>query len=262
MLINNILMNFFQVFFIIFIFSLLITGIFLGIRSIQISQKNLLYITIAFILVSIGFIGNIIFGLGLIFEEILVTVGFILFALFTYSTFHQDYKQKFILVLALIVIFGLIHFIFQVLFIYENTPSIHLISKLLDVGFTFLTFGYFGYSSYSAYLRIKEFDLKPWIKVRYKLLAYSAFLLSFQAVPEILLVPYGIEYGQTGEISAILAFGITAVLVLIFSICNVVAWFMPKALKKILSSKTSSSPEKDLKEEEIMDIIKNEINSN
>jgi hypothetical protein len=37
---------------------------------------------------------------------------------------------------------------------------------------------------------------------------------------------------------------------------------MPKALKKILTSNPSSSSEKDLKEEEIMDIIKNEINSN
>ncbi|MFW5895179.1 MAG: hypothetical protein ACOCT9_00395 [archaeon] len=217
-------------------------------------MKNLIMIALSFILVPFGFVGNLIFGFGLIFEEILVTIGFMFLAFFTYLTFHHDYKPQFFIIIAVIVVLGIIHFILQM---YVQNVWIHDINKLIDIGFTFLCFSYLSYSAYAAYLRVKEYELKGWIILRYKLLSYSAFLLSFQAIPE-LMMPYGVEYG-TGNIGAIISFGITATLALIFSICNIIAWIMPQPIKNLLISESKVMSDKDLNEEEIMETLRKEI---
>ncbi|MBD3216096.1 MAG: hypothetical protein GF311_26015 [Candidatus Lokiarchaeota archaeon] len=223
--------NFFTLLFAVFISLFLITGIFLIIRAIYLRKLNVFYIGIAYILIGFGFIGNLVFKLGIIFEEIFVSLGFSFVALFTYTTFYKNRNNiaKYFLTGVLSLLF--VHFILKVFFSIQPDELIHIIRKIFDVIGTFSTFAWMGLSSLLAYQRIKDENIQQWIKTRYKLFSYSALLLSVQAIPELFL-PYNVSYGDP-DLNAVLIFGFTLILSLIFSIGFLFAWIIPKQLKKI-----------------------------
>jgi hypothetical protein len=223
--------NIFTLLFAVFISFFLITGTFLITRAVYLRKLNVFYIGIAYILIGFGFIGNLVFKLGIIFEEIFVSSGFSFLALFTYTTFYKNrnHKAKYLLtgVLSLLVI----HFIFKVIFFIQPNELTHFIRKIFDVISTFSIFAWMGLSSLVAYQRIKDENIQKWIKTRYKIFSYSALLLSVQAIPELFL-PYDVRYGDP-DFNAVLIFGITLILSLIFSLGFLFAWIIPKQLKKI-----------------------------
>jgi hypothetical protein len=223
--------NFFALLFAVFISLFLITGIFLIIRAIYLRKLNVFYIGIAYILIGFGFIGNLVFKLGIIFEEIFVSLGFSFVALFTYTTFYKNRnnKAKYFLTGVLSLLF--VHFILKVFFFIHPNEFIHIIRKIFDVISTFSIFAWMGLSSLVAYQRIKDENIQQWIKTRYKLFSYSALLLSIQAIPELFL-PYNVSYGDP-DLKAVLIFGFTLILSLIFSLGFLFAWIIPKQLKII-----------------------------
>jgi len=223
--------NVFNILFIIFILILFITGLFLLIRSIQLRKKNVFYISLTFILIVIGFIGNILFNLTIIFEETFVSTGFMFSAIFTYSTFYKNSQSARYILISIFLIL-VIHYLLQIIYFFNINFYIHLISKIFDIIGTFIIFAWMSLSSYTAYKRIMNENIEEWIKLRYKLISFSAIVLSLQAIPE-LFIPYNIEYGDPTDFTTLFIFGITLGFSLIFSIGFFVAWILPKQMKKV-----------------------------
>jgi hypothetical protein len=220
--------------FIVFIGSLLVNGIFLLIRSYKLRRLNVFHIGIAHIFIVLGFVGNLIFNLSLLFEETFVSLGFFFGGLFTFTTFHKnrDINAKYTLLFISILL--LVHYIFQVIYFITPGSLIHIISKILDIISTFSAFGWMGFSSFFAFQRIKDENVQDWIKFRYKLISFSALILSLQAIPE-LFMRYDVEYGDPANLGTLIIFGFTLIFSLIFSIGFLIAWIFPKYIKKVRS---------------------------
>lgn len=233
-------------------------AIFLAIRAVQLSLMNVLYMSSGFLLVGVGFIGSLIFGLGLIFEEFFVTFGFLFVTFFTYSTFYKDRGLIPKLIIFSIVIVSIIHFSYQVYFTLEPNLLTHFISKLFDIIKTFMIFFWLGISSYRVYNNIKQENIHKWIKVRYKLISISAFILSIQAIPEICM-PYDVEYGNPQDLVTFIIFSITLIIVLSFSFGFSFAWIMPKNLKDFIDRNYKEREFEDLNEIEIIELIKEDL---
>ncbi|TXT57280.1 MAG: membrane protein of unknown function [Promethearchaeota archaeon] len=229
------------------------------VRAIQLKMKNVYYISFGFFFIAIGFIGSLLFELGLIFEEFFVTTGFIFVALFTYHTFHKDRGSTPGLIILIILLLSVIHFILQIIFSFNPGVLLHLISKFFDIFKTFVIFFWLGVSSYRAYERIKNENVKDWIKMRYKLIAFSAFILSIQAVPE-LFMPYDVEYGDPQDFITLILFTINIIIALIFSGCFFVSWIIPKSLKNYINRNYQEREFQDLNEIEIIKKVKNDLN--
>ncbi|MBD3216094.1 MAG: hypothetical protein GF311_26005 [Candidatus Lokiarchaeota archaeon] len=209
----------------------MVNGLFLLVRSYKLKKLNVFYIGIAHIFIVLGFLGNLIFSLSLLFEEAFVSFGFFFVGLFTYTTFHKNREVSAKYILLLIIILLVIHYIFQIIFFINPGSIIHLISKIFDIISTFSVFGWMGFSSFFAYKRIKDENVKDWIKFRYKLISLSALILSVQAVPE-LFMRYDVEYGDPANLGTLIIFGFTLIFSLIFSIGFLIAWIFPKHIKK------------------------------
>jgi hypothetical protein len=253
----------FQIFLIIFLVSLILVGTFLIIRAIQIKLFNLFVMGIAFLLVAIGFLDIILFQIGQFFEELFVATGFILVLVFTYLTFfskQEENKRKWYLILFI----GLLLYSIQLIFAYwkqmeRNTLNFYL-GQIFDTLFTFFIFGWLANSSYQAYKKLKEEDIVPWIKFRYKLLALFSGLLPFHVIP-IFFIPWDVGFGDPTNLSSVFAFGLTACLALIFSIGYLIVWIMPDWFKSFIDRfyDYDSAREKDIEESELMDLIKREL---
>ena len=64
----------------------------------------------------------------------------------------------------------------------------------------------------------------------------------------------------TNNLYSFIAFGIVATLAILFAICFAIAWLMPKKLKQYLNRKYNQLEEKDLSEEELLDLIHTQLN--
>lgn len=228
-------------------------------RAIQLKLTNIYYIALGFFSIVVGFIGSLILGLGLIFEEFFVTFGFVLVGFFTYETYHKNSGRIPKLVLLSIIIISSIHFIYQIYFTLNPGVLTQLISKTLDIIKTFTVFYWLGISSYRAYDKIKEEDVHKWIKVRYKLIAISAVIMSIQPMPE-LFMPYNVEYGDPQNVITFIVFTITLVIALIFSTGFLVSWIMPESIKRYIDRNYQEHDFQDLTELEIIQLIKEDLN--
>ena len=222
----------FIVLFLLFIITLMITGIFLLIRAYQLKMKNLIYLGTGFILIPIGFIGSVIIvdSWSIFFEELLVSSGFILGTCFTNLTFYKTRKSPGRLILIAVITLALIQIGFSILKAIEKTPFNFYLSAAFDLVFTVLTFNWISWSSYSAYKRIRDKEIMPWIKVRYKIIAFSSFILSLHVIPEF-FTPWNMDFIHQNNF----AFGITAIMAIIFAVGMFLAWIMPNWFKNYLN---------------------------
>ena len=244
----------FVLLFAVFLITLLIVGFFLLYRVKKTKLYNLITIGIAFILIPIGFIGNFLLRLGIIFENMFVSTGFILTVIFTNQTFHKKKKKTKNLVLCLIIVLA-IFFSYLDIF-YPKTDGIFFyLRRIIDIIFTFLTFGWMGWSSYDAYCKIKKSDIQPWIKSRYKIIAFVSFILSPHAIPSV-FVPPNVSFTDFSNIMVLIAYIIIAILSVIFSIGFCIAWIMPIKLKKYFNRNYLPYEDKEIPEDELMKLIK------
>ena len=249
----------FLILFLLFIITLLMTGIFLLIRAHQLKMRNLVYLGIGFIFIPIGFIGNVLIeaSWGIFFEEIFVSTGFILGTIFTNLTFHKIRKSPGRIILFLVIIFAIIQIGFSILKSMQKTPLIFYLSGVFDLIFTILTFDWMAWSSYSAYRRIYDKEIMPWIKVRYKIIALSSFILSLHVIPE-LFTPWYMEFINQNNF----AFGITAIMAIVFAVGMFLTWIMPDWFKDYLNKGYKQIEDKEFTDEELMNIVKQELSSN
>jgi len=248
----------FIILFLLFIITLTITGIFLLIRSYQLKMRNLLYLGTGFIFIPIGFIGSafIEHGWRIFFEEIFVSSGFILGTCFTNSTFHKIRKSPARLILIFVISLAIVQIIFSISKSIDKTPLIFYMSAAFDLIFTILTFNWIAWSSYSAYKRVHDKDIMPWIKFRYKIIAITSFILSLHVIPEF-FTPWNMPFIDHNNF----AFGITAIMAIIFGVGMFLAWIMPDSLKNYLNKGYKSLEDKEFTEEELMDMVKKELSS-
>ena len=247
----------FAILLILFIVSLLVVGIFFLIKGNQNKMKNLIVTGIGFIAIVIGFIGSFIFNLGAVFQEVFVFIGFVLIVVFTNLTFYKGRKSKAKVVLIVTVFLGIIQLILMTLQVHFSI-STYYFRVTLDVPFTFLVFNWMAWSSYSAYQKIKNKNIQPWIKVRYKLVAFVSFILSFNNIPEY-FQPIGTTWGDPDNIISLAVFGTTAVISVIFAIGFSLAWMMPNRLKKFFNRNYQLFDEKEYTEEELMILIREQL---
>ena len=103
----------FYIFLGIFIFSLLITGIYLLLRAFQVKLKNLYFMAFGLVIIAVGYIGRYAFNLGNNFEEIFVSSGFILIVIFTNQTFHKNRNSQGIHILIIIICLAIFMVVFH-----------------------------------------------------------------------------------------------------------------------------------------------------
>lgn len=209
----------------------------------------------AFLLIVFGFLGNYLWNLGGIFEEIFVAAGFILVAYFTYLNFHKNKanhsKSKFLS----ITIIGIFSFFGRVFGEMTPNPFIYYSRQSIDIVFTFSVFFWLGISSHKSYNLLKDKNIQEWIKKRYLFLAIAGYILSIQAVPEI-LIPVGGHYGDPSLLINII-FGITTTLALTASLFFALAWIFPNLTSG--EKEKFEEGEDEISEEKIIERVESEL---
>ncbi len=243
-----------------FLSTLFIVGIFLLIKGIQRKMVDLLCLGIGFTVIPIGFVGNFILNIesGYLFQEIFITIGFILAVIFTNLTFHKNRKSPAKLILIVVIVLAIIQLIFHGMMAIERNPLIYYLKVSFDLPYNFLVFNWMAWSFYSAYKIVKSQDIEPWIKVRYRLISILSFIMSFHGIPEF-FQPYDILWGSPSNIISVLVFGTTAVLAVIFSVGFFFAWIMPNWLKKYLNRNYQTVKDSEYTEEELMNLIRKQL---
>ena len=256
-MLSEILFTIFLVLFGMFIIIMLGVGLFLLIRGIQIKMKNILIAGVGFIILPVGFIGNFVFNLGYFFMEIFVFIAFIFTVVFTNLTFYKKEKFYSNIVFTFVIILGIIQLLLHALNLFFGI-NLYYLRVSLDQPYTLLTFNWLACASYKSYKRLREYNIAPWIKLRYKLVAICSFLISFNSIPEF-FQPSGINWGDPDNIISLIIFGTTAILVVSFAIGFFIAWIMPTWFKKRINRDYIPSQDREYSEEELMQLIKKQL---
>jgi hypothetical protein len=243
-----------------FLSTLFTVGIFLLVKGIQRKIVELLCLGTSFTVIPIGFVGNFILNIqsGYLFQEIFVNIGFILAVIFTNLTFHKNRKSPAKLILFVVIALAIIQQIFYGMMAIERTPLLYYLQAVFDLPYVFLVFNWLAWSSYSAYKIIKNQDIEPWIKVRYRLISILSFIMSFHSLPEF-FQPYNTPWGSPSNIISLAVFGTTAIISVIFAFGFSLAWMMPNWLKKYLNRNYQTEKDSEFTEEELMNLVRKQL---
>jgi len=239
----------------------LLLGIFLLIRAYQVKFNNLYSIGIGFVIIFVGLFGNLVLGYGSSVQDIFITIGYFFIGLFTYLTFHKqkvDYSSKLILYLIVIISFARILFIIART-IYVGPTTFYFLLVTINCH-TFLVFFWLGWSSFSTYKRLRDHEIAPWIKMRYKIISVVSFFFPFHAI-SFFLIPWYSDWADPSNLLSFIQFAVTVILSLIFIIGMIIAWVIPKKLKNYLNRKKGYKPseDRDLSENELMKLAQDQL---
>lgn len=244
-------------FLIIFIGVLIIVGIFFLIKGIHNKLINLIIAGLGFISLCLGFVGNFVFNLSGGFQEIFVFICFTFTTVFTYLTFYKNQKKIGLFAIFIVICLGII----QLILIYASllgVPNLYYLRVSLDVPYTMIVFDWMAWASYSSYRNLRNEDIQPWIKIRYKLIAIFSFIISFNNIPEF-FQPSKINWGDPSNPISLMVFGATAILAVTFAFGFGLAWLMPSWLKNRLNKGYKNIIEKELTEQELILLIENQL---
>jgi len=234
-------------------------GIFLLFKGVKKKMVNIILGGLAFASLPIGFVGNFVFQLGSLFQEVIIVTSFVLTIVFTNMTFYKNKGLLSKIVLITVIILGIIQLGFFVVSIFGTwTLPLYYLRVSLDFPYTFIVFNWLSYSSFAAYRLVRTQNIEPWIKFRYKMLGIFSFLFSFHNIPEFFQPP-GTGWGNPSSIESLIVFGCTAILVVIFALGFSVAWFMPEWLKKRINKNYIVIEDQEFQEKELLDQIRREL---
>jgi hypothetical protein len=260
-ILNAILFNTFVILFALFITMLFFIGIFLFLRGIQTKMNNIIIAGIGFIVLPIGLIGYFIFNLGGFFQEFFVFIAYVSTVVFTNLTFYKrkdrGIKNYTNWILFITIILGITQIILLALPVFFGV-KVYYLRVSLDVVYSFMVFNWLAWAAFQSFKRLKNYNIAPWVEIRYKLLAIFSFIISFNNIPEF-FQPIGTTWGDSDNIISLFVFGITAILAVSFSIGFFVAWIMPNWLKKRINKNYIPTEDKEYSEEELMRLIKSEM---
>ena len=256
---EDILYLVFQIFLIAWLGSFVIIGIFFLIRAYQLNLRNLIFGGVAFLMAAISQVGKQIFGFNLVITRVLLAISFVLVIIFTNTTFHRDKQSnlpKSIIFLALTL--SSIVSILSYLEMSVSSPLIFYLNVSSDTLLRFISFGWLAWSSYSVYRRLKDQDMEPWIKARYKILFIVTFIFSFHNVP-FFFQPWNIGFGDASNLSSFIVFGAIALFGFTFAIGFSLTWFIPKRFKTFLNKGYQLKKDQNYTEEELMTLIRKQM---
>lgn len=239
----------------------LLLGIFLLIRAYQVKFNSLYSIGIGFVIIFVGLFGYFVLGYGSSVLDIFITIGYFLIALFTYLAFHKqkgDYRAKLFLYLLLLIAFARITLsITRAIYIHPITFYLLLASINCH---SFLIFFWLGWSSFSTFKRLRDHEIAPWIKTRYKVISFVSFFYPFQGIL-FFIIPWNSDWADPSNLLSLIQFFVNTIFSLIFIIGMTIAWIIPKKLKNYLNRKKGYRPseERDFSEDELMKLIKDQI---
>ncbi|MHA1931841.1 MAG: hypothetical protein ACW96X_04825 [Promethearchaeota archaeon] len=236
-------------------------GIFLIIRAYKTQLKNLYLIGIGFILVTIGIVGNLLLEYGRLFQVVFLGVGYSLLAIFIYQTFHKKKSNSYAkLMLSLIIVLFFARILVGVVKTLVLTPITYYIDLIIVNTFVNIIFYWLGRSASKDYRKLKKKDIEPWIKARYRIIAFSAYIFLFQGLSTF-LVPWNVNFGDPSNILSFIQLAIAVILGLIFCIGMIMSWIMPKRLKSYINLKNGyiSSDGVEISEDNLMEILKKQL---
>jgi hypothetical protein len=251
----------FLVIFLIFLVCLLITGAFLLYKGIKLKLKEAIILGLAYLLLPTGFIGNMIFGLGRIFQVLFTALCLICIGIFTYLTFHYKSKSRkpkyYLFLVVLLILIRIPIIIIKELIL---TPIMYYTNAILLIVILFLIFDWLAYSSYSAYKIIKDIKIESWIEFRYKLIVISSVIYPFYSIWA-LFQPWDVQFADPSNLFSTITFSLISLFSVGFGISVFIAWIMPMRLKKYINQKQGYVKEKelDLSDEELMNLLKEQI---
>ncbi len=208
-----------------------------------------------------GFIANLVLGFGRIIQIIFTSSSLIGIGLFTLLSFHYEQKKKFSnLCFALIFLLSVIRIPIIIFKEINLDPITHYISVITYIITLFTTFIWLAYSSNTFLKSIKKVEIEPWIKFRYKLITYSSIIFPFHSI-WVLFQPWDVEFADPTNLYSVVTFSLMTLFSAGFGLGMLIAWIMPKTLKKYINKRQGyvKEQELDLTEEELMQLLKDQI---
>jgi hypothetical protein len=238
---------------------IIVTGIFLFIRMNKTQLNNLFGLAMFFIMFGAQFFLGL-FNL-LVLYAIISESALIFLLIFVKSTFYKESKILFTVTLIFITILKIASTVLRLLFQFKIPPTstipqgqipfYYLLVWIVAVQIIISQF-WVSYAELSTYLRIKKYNIEPWIKRRYQILGISsAFFISNGIL--LPLLPLENAYDNIFFIVSV------AITIFIFSFGNLIGWIMPKWLKNIFNKNYSITLEKDTTEKELIDNLNREL---
>jgi len=247
----------FDSFMVIFLGTLIIVGIFFIIRAYKIKAKNFYISGIAWMTIAFAEILNQVFHVPAEFYAIFAKASFILLIVFTNVTFYKGIKikQKWTL-LILSLIFAFIGWFVDSM--RTSSEISYIVSRIIDFILASIALDWLALSCYHTYKNIKPSSIAPWVKVRYKILyTFSPILTSAYLI--LIFDPYDVPFGTLEDIRSFIVYVLVTSLTLIYGISFILVWMMPKMLKSYLNKEIETGEKEDLNEDEIMDLVRKEL---
>jgi len=238
------------------------TGFFLLYRMFKTKFYNLFWLAMFFILYGTQLSGEFIpFG---VFRYILPQLCLLFLIIFVIYTFYKDSRSILpIIQIVIFIITRILEIIYVLIYGFQLPLKTTIDIGLIPVFYSYITIltiqissptFWLGYKALNTYNNLNTHDIQPWIKKRYLLIAVSAFFLGLSSYANYFL-PYEGGYEAVNPIIFILV----ASALLIFSFGNLLAWTMPKSIKRYFNRKYKEKEEESLSEKELVDIIKNKV---
>ncbi|MFX1275502.1 MAG: hypothetical protein ACFFBP_06505 [Promethearchaeota archaeon] len=191
--------------------------------------------------------------LGFLFISI-VGMSHLLIVIFVHETFYKGQKRVYFIYLLIIIpcVIGYILNLFDDSMSYTNPISTYIFAWY---NFILTSSPHFwcSYVILKQYLVFRNKDIQPWIKMRY-LIAGSSHIS--WGILGIYTLFHWYFFLNIGYISITYASMVFSIAITIFTIGYFIAWVMPEPLKKFFNRNYEISDDKELSEEEIMQIIK------
>lgn len=249
----------FYIFMAIALIMFMINSIFLISKGFCDKKRNLLVLGLSFLFITLTYL---VVAVELNWSLINTTrvSAYVLMVFFINETYYKNRRSPKNLILVLCVIIYVVQMVLSVS-IYELgliTQSVitQTVSNILDMILNSSVFLWFGLASHNALQNLKNKEIEPWIKLRLRLVAFSAFIMVFFEVPSLMRYDPSIEYADPDNLLSMIVVFIHLAILLLFVVAEGIAWMMPKWLKTYLNKESeftfTSKEEEEITEEVIL----------
>ncbi len=249
---------------ILYIFPLIIVGIFLSIKVIKMKLNNLIPLIIFFFFNGLEVI-LLALSVPFIIYHVIVFISNISMIIFVKVMFYKDSKSIFKYVIGMAIVVKIIDFILRSYIPYPLDETMELglpgmpfyyLNLALTATIVSLTYPWLAYSAFSSYKSLKEKPVNPWIKKRYLIIGIVASITTLESV-YYMLIPYTPELLDNLQYASM--FLLIASSEAIFSLGNALAWMMPRKLKQYFDRNFKPSEVEVIPEKDLLERIKNEL---
>ena len=249
----------------------LLVSIFLLVKMFKTKQYNILPLILFFLINSIRLFIYVFTPFILIYL-ILIQIPNIMLLIFIKTTFYRKRKSPFKFFLIILVIVRSIDFWIRLQygitvpmrFSLSESHIVFYYYILFSISISFLfSHLWLGIVSIRYYKSIESIEIEPWIKKRYQIIGiasitYSLSIILYYFFPHNVAVELTLT--NPNPTLAIL-FLLTTFFTIFYSICMFVAWVMPHKVKAFLNRNFQIISDKEYEENELLELIKKELNN-